>query len=270
MLRCPKCMSELTKKEKIYFCKNGHCYDIASQGYVNLMLANQKHSANPGDDIQSLQCRDLFLQKGYYEELAKDINEQLNKYVTENKQILDAGCGTGYYLNYLINNSKYKYNYYATDISKKGVIMTTKKCKEAVCFVSSVFNLPLDDACIDATLSIFCPYSADEFARVIKDDGYLIAVTPGKEHLYQLKEIVYDNPYYNQEDGYNLPEFDLIQQHNVKYMFELTSKEDIASLWKMMPYYHTSSQKDSQKLFEKEKILTTADFLVQVFKRKKV
>ncbi|MDO4378825.1 MAG: methyltransferase domain-containing protein [Erysipelotrichia bacterium] len=269
MLCCPKCRGDLTRKGQSYFCENGHCYDISAKGYVNLLLANQKHSSNPGDDAQSLLCRDSFLLKGYYQNLSQAITDMFNKYLSAGCTILDAGCGTGYYLRYLIQNSKQQYKYLATDISKKGVSMTASKCPQADCFVSSVFNLPLTDSSLEGVMSVFCPYSSAEFARVIKDNGCLIAVTPGEKHLYQLKEVVYANPYYNEESGYKLSDFDLVEQINVTYMMDLTAKADIEALWKMMPYYHTSSRQDSQKLFDKEQIETTADFLLQVFRRKK-
>lgn len=268
MLRCPKCHEKLEKCENVYRCSNSHSYDISSKGYVNLILANQKHSSDPGDDKESLASRKYFLDKGYYQKLAQAVTDLFDKYVDSNKVVLDAGCGTGYYLNYLMSNSKIDRDYFATDISKKGVQMTKSTCKRATCFVSSVFNLPLDDSCIDASMSIFCPYSSEEFSRVIKKGGYLIAVTAGKEHLYQLKEVVYEKPYYNDEKGYSLPDFELIEKFNVKYKMDLNEQKDIICLWKMMPYYHTSSLKDSEKLFEKTEIITTADFLVQVFQRR--
>ena len=36
----------------------------------------------------------------------------------------------------------------------------------------------------------------------------------------------------------------------------------------MMPYYHTTSLKDSEKLFEYDAITTDISFLVQVFRRR--
>ena len=71
MLRCPKCGKPLSKEEKRYFCEEGHSYDIAKEGYVNLMLVNQKHSKNPGDNDESLAARRTFLGKGYYQPLAE-------------------------------------------------------------------------------------------------------------------------------------------------------------------------------------------------------
>ncbi len=267
MLLCPKCHMPLERQEKIYRCPQGHCYDIAKEGYVNLILANQKHSTDPGDNKESLNARNNFLNKGYYSPLAEALKGCIDKYF-ENEQIfLDAGTGTGYYLEYINHRSKKKLKYYATDISKKGVGMASRKVKEAECFVGNVFHLPFEDGALDGLMSVFCPYSAEEFSRVIKQGGYVISVTPGAYHLYDLKEIVYQQPYLNNEEGYDLPDFTLVEKFNVKYTMHLESNEDIASLWRMMPYYHTTSQQDTQKLYALDKVNSKADFLVCVYRK---
>ena len=61
LLRCPKCFEALEKHDHVYKCPNGHSYDIAKEGYVNLMLANQKHSKEPGDSKESLRSRQSLL-----------------------------------------------------------------------------------------------------------------------------------------------------------------------------------------------------------------
>ena len=56
-------------------------------------------------------------------------------------------------------------------------------------------------------IHIFSPIFIEEAKRIIKDDGILIIVSPGKKHLYELKELLYSSPYYNKieeeykEDG---------------------------------------------------------------------
>ena len=62
---CPKCKEKLEERGGSLYCLNNHCFDIAKEGYVNLMLANDKHSLNPGDNDDMVVSRDLFLNKGY-------------------------------------------------------------------------------------------------------------------------------------------------------------------------------------------------------------
>ena len=267
MLRCPKCGKPLIKEERRYFCEEGHSYDIAKEGYVNLMLANQKHSKNPGDNDESLAARRAFLEKGYYQPLAQYLAGTVEKLIPHKGSFLDRGCGTGYYLNYLMGHVNKDINYYAVDIARKGVAMTAKKNKKAVCFVGSVFHLPLEDYCLDGLMSVFTPYSREEFSRLIKKGGYIIAVTPGKDHLYQLKDIVYDSVYLNEESGYDLPGFELVSKENVTYEKTLETREDIETLWRMTPYYHTTYKGNNDRLLRYDSLTTVIDFLVSVYRK---
>ena len=120
MLKCPKCYEELRREGGCYRCDNGHSYDISKEGYVNLMLANMKHSKEPGDSPESLRSREAFLNKGYYQPLAEELTNIINSYIKEGSSFLDAGCGTGYYLDFIMRNIDKKIDFYATDIAKKG------------------------------------------------------------------------------------------------------------------------------------------------------
>ena len=90
LLKCPKCLKELTRQDGCYSCPDGHRYDIARQGYVNLVLANQKHSQQPGDDVQSLEARKLFLSRGYYRPLADQLARFIDEYMHDGEKLLDA------------------------------------------------------------------------------------------------------------------------------------------------------------------------------------
>ena len=83
MLKCPKCYKDLKKENGCYRCENGHSYDISKEGYVNLMLANMKHSKEPGDSPESLRSREAFLNKGYYQPLAEELTSIINDYIKD-------------------------------------------------------------------------------------------------------------------------------------------------------------------------------------------
>jgi len=264
VLRCPKCENSLNKIDKQYVCDFHHSYDIAKSGYVNLVLANQKHSENPGDNDDSLRARNTFLNNGYYEPLACCLAEMINKYIKG--PFLDAGCGTGYYLNYCFNHTS-KVEYYACDLAKKGVEMASKQCKEATCFVGNLFHLPIEDKALSGLMSVFTPYSAIEFSRVIKDNGYVISVTPTTNHLLEIKQVVYNEAYLNEEHWYDLPDFKLIEKKRVNYIMHFDNTEDILTLWRMTPYFHTTNKENNERLEKLEKIDCQADFLVCVYQK---
>ncbi|MCF0111886.1 MAG: methyltransferase domain-containing protein [Erysipelotrichaceae bacterium] len=268
MYCCPKCRTILQKKDRSYVCENGHVYDLAKEGYVNLLLANMKRSKDPGDPKDSLQSRKAFLSKGYYQPLSDQLNVWIAKNLPKGGSFLDAGCGTGYYLQRAME-TRPDGCYDAVDIGKEAVRICAKLNPNANCAVASVFHLPVADGAYDMAMSVFCPYSKEEFARIIKPGGVLLAVMPGKKHLFELKEVVYDNPYENEEAGYKLDdEFVLEESCKVTDFIHLSGNDDIRALWNMTPYVHKTSPKDTEKLFAREQLDTTIDFLVMKYRRK--
>ena len=47
LFACPFCGEALTRADRTFRCVNGHTYDIAKEGYVNLLLAQHRHSKRP-------------------------------------------------------------------------------------------------------------------------------------------------------------------------------------------------------------------------------
>jgi 23S rRNA (guanine745-N1)-methyltransferase len=264
LVRCPRCQAPLIHQGKLFRCEQGHSYDQAKEGYVNLLLPDARHSRQPGDTPEAVRSRRAFLEKGYYQPLAETLARLVFDVVPAGA-LLDAGCGTGYYLDFLAGGDAYQI--LAVDLSKTAVAMCAKHHPGVFCFVGSLFHLPLAPGCLDGIISVFSPYSAEEFARVLKPDGAVFAVTPGREHLYELKQVVYPHPYYNDEAGYNMPGFVHASRTRVRYEMALADPRDIAALWKMTPYYHTSALQDSAKLLALPRISATADFLIDVYRR---
>ncbi|MEG1608831.1 MAG: hypothetical protein RR348_03085, partial [Clostridia bacterium] len=93
---CPVCKRLLSKVDNVLKCPSGHSYDIARQGYCNLLLVDKKHSAMPGDNQLMVNSRFNFLSKGYYAQLSECVCQQINKHFDSGINLLDAGCGYGY------------------------------------------------------------------------------------------------------------------------------------------------------------------------------
>lgn len=105
--RCPNCQEVLTPCADGWRCQAGHSFDKARQGYVNLLLANQRNSKDPGDNRAMVAGRRDFLHQGHYQPLVTAMARLLDAYCTDPRQsgvvseplaILDLGCGEGYYL----------------------------------------------------------------------------------------------------------------------------------------------------------------------------
>ena len=256
---CPKCKEKLEERGGSLYCLNNHCFDIAKEGYVNLMLANDKHSLNPGDNDDMVVSRDLFLNKGYYSKMAQEVSNIISKY--KRKVVLDAGCGTGYYTKQLVVN-----NVYGIDISKKAVKIASKKDSNISFAVSSVFNTPFKDNTFDAIISIFSPLAFEEFSRILKDDGIVVCVFPGEMHLIELKKAIYGTETILNDKAVSSDMFTSIEKQNVNGRM-LLNKDDISNLVRMTPYFYTTPKEKLDNLNGVESLDVQYDFIIEVLKR---
>jgi 23S rRNA (guanine745-N1)-methyltransferase len=277
VLKCPVCDLSLKRHEKQYVCLNNHSYDIASKGHINLLLANQKKTKDPGDSKEMMEGRRDFLNKGYYHTFSETLNEVIISNISGNNvNILDAGCGEGYFLsrlkeaiyrkelNYNLNN---EFEFFGVDISKAAVTYAAKRDKQINFIVGSNFNLPIMPKSIDIIIRNFAPSDEAELKRVLKDNGKLVVVTPGIQHLYGLKEILYVNARKHEEKETTFEGFKLIEHTEVKYNIHVEGEEDVKSLITMTPYYWTFDNSMREKVNDTSKLSTELDFNISVYEK---
>jgi len=63
-LACPIDGKRLESREKQLVCENGHVFDVARQGYVNLLPVQHKRTKDPGDSKEMVLARAQFLNTG--------------------------------------------------------------------------------------------------------------------------------------------------------------------------------------------------------------
>lgn len=270
---CPVCGSPLAREESSYKCGKGHCFDISSKGYVNLLLSNRMNAKLPGDNKMMVNARAEFLSKGYYSHLAKAVSGAVSEHF-HGGVILDAGCGEGYYTEDIyktISENSYGFKLLAIDISKFACAHTARRFKgDGRCetAAASIFHLPIGDSSADTVVTMFAPMCREEFARVIKSRGYLIMAIPGEKHLLSLKAAVYDDPYPNRTDSYELEDFEFLESRKVSRKIFIDDPADIQSLFSMTPYYYKTSPEGHRRLEALTTLETDADFEVLIYKRK--
>lgn len=280
VLSCPICKEILNKdvvNEKTYKCKNNHSYDIAKEGYVNLLISNQKRSKNPGDSKEMVLARIDFLNRDYYMPICDKINELIYDDVKEKNndkryELLDLGCGEGYYLFNLkkfLDEKNMNVNYYGMDVSKDAVRYAAKANKECILAVGNNFHIPADDKTLDCILSVFSPIDIDECNRVLKDDGIFVRVLPRTNHLIQLRDVLYDKVNLNDKVYEADKENNIyVKEENVTYDITLNN-EELISLLKMTPHYWKSTPENKEKLESYETFTVTVDMRIGVFKKNK-
>lgn len=248
---CPVCGETLEQKQKSLFCKNSHCFDLAKQGYVNLLQSNQSSKKHHGDDKLMVKARHCFLEKGFYGELKGCLCDDLSDAVNKPAVLFDAGCGEGYYTRAVtaaLRNKNPLLKAGGIDISKDAVAVAAKSGGDIQYAVASVYDIPVKSDCADIVLNIFSPGAFSEFYRVLKPGGILAVAYPLENHLLELKQAVYDKAYKNDSIPCVPSCFKLIAEKEIKQVLRLNSNEDIVNLFKMTPYYYKTGAGDQKKL----------------------
>lgn len=266
MLCCPVCNQILNLDQRRYVCPVGHSFDLAKEGYVNLLPANQKHSHDPGDTKEMVLSRRAFLQAGHYKPFAEKLGELVRGLLKEEAgaNVIDIGCGEGYYTGFIKEAAGENSSLFGFDISKWAVKYAAKKNKDCAFAVASAFHIPAEKEWADLAVNLFSPLAVEEIYRVLKGGGYFIYAVPGPRHLFGLKEILYDAPYENQRKDTLYNGFNLIERVTVKDTIHLERTEDIMALFTMTPYYWKTPGAGAERLARTPRLDTQIhfDFLI--------
>ncbi len=268
---CPICQAGMQKQERGMHCLNGHCFDMAKSGYVNLLPVQQKHTKQPGDNLQMVRARRDFLQAGYYAPFQQALCNMVAEAMPQKGILLDAGCGDGYYTSAMaetLQATAKTVQVYGVDISKYAVDLAAKHGKTAHFAVGSVFHLPVSDHCCDGLVSLFAPYAGTEFQRVLKTEGIMILGIPAARHLMGLKQAIYDTPYENVVKPYELEGFSFLEKRSVETVITLPDQTTIQNLFSMTPYYYKTGQKEQARLAALESLETEIAFELLLYRKR--
>ncbi|MGI0153620.1 putative RNA methyltransferase [Pseudidiomarina sp. WS423] len=273
-LNCPICTQALRcdSSHRSWRCANGHTFDVAKQGYVNLLPVQNKRSKDPGDSKAMVLARAEFLRAKYYQPLADKIAQLVLN--GKPQTLLDAGCGGGYYLRELLAQAEQRQqslNCVGLDISKWAVQFAAKQsgstqAPRVTWLVASNSQIPLPADSVDTLLCLFGFPVSTEFNRVLKPSGRLIMVDPASEHLLELKQIIYPQVHSKPEQ---LPvpadTWQLADEQRLTFVFELNQREHIQHLLAMTPHLYRASSQGRAKAAALEQITLTADMWVRTF-----
>ena len=250
-----------------------HLFDGGAGGYVPLA---PRHSGG-GDSKDAVRARTAFLRHGYYEPAAKALADLVREYTPVGGCVLDAGCGEGYYSNQI---ALCGYPTLGVDLSKFAVDTAAKTARAqrsadghaslTLYAVGSVFELPVRDGAFDTVTNIFAPCAPGEYARILKPGGHLIVAGAGKQHLFGLKQLVYDDPYLN-DPRRDLPDDEaglrLVDTRNVTFSIVVEGSEHIQALFSMTPYYWRTSQDGHNRIQSAERLETEVSFDFHIYEK---
>ncbi len=258
---CPVCREPLQLEERTYRCSNGHSFDLAKEGYVNLLLSHQRKSKNPGDDKAMIQARRRFFDSGAFESFSKAIQSTI-----ENPQssILDCGCGEGHFLGALSGTR------FGVDVSKEAIRCAAKRYKDVTWIVANgMRELPFADESMDVILSVLAPRNIEEFARILKPDGQLILGVPGPNHLIELRSQLTNHAGDFEEKADEAvkkcaPQFVETNRESLRFP-QLVNCEQIADLIQMTPIFWNSSPEAKEKVRQLDELTVTVSFVLLSF-----
>lgn len=205
LLACPVCGSALSRPagEARLTCAHGHSFDIARQGYANLLRGGKRRAEHAAYDRTSFAARRRVFASGLYEPIAQALIELVADSATATSaatsaddapsdrlaQVLDAGCGEGFFAERV--RAATGAPVAAFDISKDSVQLAAgARADDGICwFVADLAAIPVQDNAVTCVLNVFSPANYQEFARVLVPGGRLVKVVPTARHLHEVRAL---------------------------------------------------------------------------------
>jgi 23S rRNA (guanine745-N1)-methyltransferase len=189
LLRCPLCKSGFTDAAGALVCRSGHSFDLAREGYVNLLSGRRRRPAAGGDSPLQLGNRAEFLEAGHLDTVAAMVAAHVEEVPHLSRHILDAGSGTGHHLARIVARLPGTVIGLGLDISTDAARQAARRWPASAFAVADLWaDWPVRDAAVDLVVSIFAPKNFPETARVLRPGGWLALAYPGPRHLIELRD----------------------------------------------------------------------------------
>lgn len=254
------------QSDRTFSCAEGHCFDHAAVGYLNLLPPSGKKTH--GDNKEMIAARRKLLDSALYEPLRTELIELLCKHLPEQAVIWDSGCGEGYYTAEVARKgSALGWSVYASDLSKDALKGCAKRSAELNLIAASAYALPAASASCDAVLCLFAPQASEEFWRMLKPNGLVIQAVPGERHLFGLKEAIYRSPYENSVKREPPKGFRIADCVELKQTVTITDRSLIESLFNMTPYAYRTDSDGLEKIHSIETLVTELHFYLFVYQK---
>jgi 23S rRNA (guanine745-N1)-methyltransferase len=287
-LICPVCSQALlpSAKGNSIECAHGHLFDVARQGYLNLLLSQHKKSKQPGDTLEMVQARTAFLDSGFYQGIADFlikhcIIEDLLPPCIQNKShtgqsepfhYCDLACGEGFYTQQIHqtlaqcfpDNLLYSSG---IDISSPAIKAACRRDKQIQWLIASLARIPLADQSQDLVTGLFFHFDLKEIQRILKPGGSFIQVTTGPKHLIELRELIYDQIKPEKYTHFDYPGMSLEHRKTLYYTEEkvLRQTDAIMALLSMTPHYWRCKPEKKQQLATLQALDLTLDIRIDIF-----
>ena len=274
-LACPLDGKNLYSVDNHLRCDAGHTYDIARQGYVHLLPVQDKRSRNPGDSKAMVIARTEFLNSGVYEPIARHLTATISTLIdhSEGMCLLDAGCGEGYYLDYIAHaledvTDEGRFSFIGLDISKDAIISASKRNRQISWIVGTNRQPPIEDNSVDIIICVFGFQSIEGFSRILKSDGMIILVEPGSGHLSELKEIIYADVKKAKANSSEYKNFSLIDRKELRFKTGALNNKQINNLLLMTPHLFRATKEGKESASLLDELDVSVDIVFRLLQKK--
>ena len=191
LLRCPICRLGLGAAAGAIACRNRHSFDLAREGYVNLLPGSRRRPAEGGDRLDQLRHRAAFLEAGHFDFISAAIRSRLRQTAALSADrswcVLDAGCGTGHHLARIAADLGPPVVGLGLDIAAAAARRAARRWPGLAFAVADLWaGWPVHDAALDLVISVFAPKNFTEIARVLRPGGWVALAYPRPGHLAEL------------------------------------------------------------------------------------
>jgi len=186
MLLCPvrECGLKLVREGSRVVCANGHSFDVARSGYINLLQPQDRRSKEPGDTVAAVEARRRLHDRGVTAPLLRAIAELAQ--LSGGDELLDAGCGEGFYAGNLARESGARAH--GLDISIPAIKAAARRYPESEWIVANADRfVPYEDGAFSMVVSITGRMNEDEFRRVLRADGLLLVAVAAPDDFVELR-----------------------------------------------------------------------------------
>ncbi|MEH7225293.1 methyltransferase domain-containing protein, partial [Bacillus sp. JJ1566] len=264
MFACPICHSSMKVVDaKSLVCINRHTFDFTKQGYNNFMA--RPVNTRYGQELFEAR-RNLINECGFFQPLIREISNIINKHSGTKLSILDTGCGEGSHLSAICEGLNKDVVGVGIDISKVGIRAASENYPNKIWAVADLANTPFQDEQFDFILNIFSPSNYTEFNRLLKINGAVIKIVPQSGYLKELREQLFENHLYSNEDTKNRfhENFRFVDSSRITYTRTL---DKIALEWLVQMTPMTWSKKDKvAQILNKESVQITVDLDILIGK----
>lgn len=184
------CGLPLERRGRAWACPDGHSYDVARSGYVNLLQPQDRRSPVAGDSSEAIDARARLLAAGIGRTILDRFVERAASLVLDERAlVVELGSGAGDALGTLAA---------LRAISGVGIDLSTAAASQAArrfpaltwVVANADRRLPVVNRSASLLLSMHARRNPVESARVLSPNGHLLLGVPAADDLIELRAAV--------------------------------------------------------------------------------